>query len=299
MRCGRLLSSQQSGVFEAHRQVVGAFGDHLAVVGERGLAGGRPSGQVVGIADRADTLVGIFAAGLRPTGNKDPFALRRGALGMVRILLEGGLQLPLNRILALAANAPAGSHYLFRNDLESTVAERSIQVLVLDENGHYTRAGSEVRVYRSGTDELIGLRLVDTGSGYNAQNAKPVHIGLPEPIYLVLVPSVRVDTGKIFQDPELTRNSRRITIRDFVAGEASNDCLGVVRKRYPQVAQAFDWLDETLDARLTGTGACVFAACADRAQAEALLHHKPDGTTGFVVQASNHSALLETLEQAE
>ena len=124
-------------------------------------------------------------------------------------------------------------------------------------------------------------------------------IGLPEPIYLVLVPSVRVDTGKIFQDPELTRNSRRITIRDFVAGEASNDCLGVVRKRYPQVAQAFDWLDETLDARLTGTGACVFAACADRAQAEALLHHKPDGTTGFVVQASNHSALLETLEQAE
>ena len=55
------------------------------------------------ILGAAVVLVGIFAAGLRPTGNKDPFALRRGALGMVRILLEGGLQLPLNRILALAA----------------------------------------------------------------------------------------------------------------------------------------------------------------------------------------------------
>ena len=84
--------------------------------------------------------------------------------------------------LALAANDPAGSHYLYRNDLEPAIASRSIQVLVLDQNGHYTRAGSEVRVYRAGTEELLGLRMVDTGSGYNAQNAKPVHIGLPKPV---------------------------------------------------------------------------------------------------------------------
>ncbi len=82
--------------------------------------------------------------------------------------------------LALAANDPAGSHYLFRNDLPDDVAGRSIQVLVLDEHGHYTRAGSEVRVYRAGGNELLGLRMVDTGSGYNAQNAKPIHIGLKE-----------------------------------------------------------------------------------------------------------------------
>ena len=80
--------------------------------------------------------------------------------------------------LALAANDPAGSHYLFRNDLAAAVASRSVQVLVLDERGHYTRAGSEVRVMDSETGELLGARIVDTGSGYNAQNAKPVHIGL-------------------------------------------------------------------------------------------------------------------------
>jgi len=61
-------------------------------------------GRVVSISDRLDTLVGIFAAGLRPTGNKDPFALRRAALGLVRILLEAGLNLSLNRLLALTAN---------------------------------------------------------------------------------------------------------------------------------------------------------------------------------------------------
>ncbi len=82
--------------------------------------------------------------------------------------------------LALAANDPAGSHQIYRNDLPENIARRSIQVLVLDAKGHYTRAGSEVRVYRAGTAELLGLRLVDTGSGYNAQNAKPVHIGLSE-----------------------------------------------------------------------------------------------------------------------
>ena len=80
--------------------------------------------------------------------------------------------------LALAANDPAGSHPLYRNDLPAEVAGRSVQVLVLDDAGRYTKAGSEVRVFRAGTDELLGLRLVDTGSGYNAQNAKPVHVGL-------------------------------------------------------------------------------------------------------------------------
>lgn len=62
------------------------------------------AGRVVGLADRIDTLVAIFAAGMKPSGNKDPFALRRSALGLVRILSEAGLQLSLERLLALAAN---------------------------------------------------------------------------------------------------------------------------------------------------------------------------------------------------
>ena len=105
--------------------------------------------------------------------------------------------------LALAANDPAGSHYLFRNELEAEIAARSIQVLVFDEDGHYTRAGSEVRVYRAGSDELVGLRLVDTGSGYNAQNAKPVHIGLPETMAIDVHVTVLTPEGRrtdIFRD---------------------------------------------------------------------------------------------------
>ena len=120
----------------------------------------------------------------------------------------------------------------------------------------------------------------------------------PAPVYLLLAPPVHVDTGKVFQDPELTRNSPTTTIRDFLAGEQRNDCLDVVRRRYPGVAQVFDWLNERAEARLTGTGACVFASCASRVHAGALLRDCPAGVSGFVVQGMNRSPLLDMLDRA-
>lgn len=66
-----------------------------------GIASGRV-GQVLAIAERIDTLCGIFAVGLKPSGNKDPFALRRAALGLARTLIESGLSLELPPLLAEA-----------------------------------------------------------------------------------------------------------------------------------------------------------------------------------------------------
>jgi glycyl-tRNA synthetase beta chain len=64
-----------------------------------------PAGRALALADRLDSLAGAFAIGKRPSGNKDPFALRRGALGFLRIAIEGGLELDLpfliDRALAL------------------------------------------------------------------------------------------------------------------------------------------------------------------------------------------------------
>jgi hypothetical protein len=74
----------------------------------------------------------------------------------------------------------AGMHYLFQNLLSEDKAPKSFQVMVLDAEGRYTRAGSEVRVYEAGTRKLLGMNLLDTGSGYNSQNAVPVHFGLPK-----------------------------------------------------------------------------------------------------------------------
>ncbi len=82
--------------------------------------------------------------------------------------------------LAMANNNPNGHHYLWRNLLPPEHAQRSLRVLVLDEQGRYTKAGSEVRIYARETDRVLGSRLVDTGSGYCSQNVMPVHFGLPQ-----------------------------------------------------------------------------------------------------------------------
>ena len=81
--------------------------------------------------------------------------------------------------LALANNDPGvGRHPLYRNLLADSLAHRSIQVMVRMPDGVYTVPGAEVRIFRAGTDHVLGTRLVDTGSGYCSQNIMPVHFGL-------------------------------------------------------------------------------------------------------------------------
>jgi 4-diphosphocytidyl-2-C-methyl-D-erythritol kinase len=121
----------------------------------------------------------------------------------------------------------------------------------------------------------------------------------PTDWYLVLLPDCHISTAEIFAQPDLTRNSPRIKIRDFLGGDSRNDCLPVVRKRYPPVAAALDWLNQFAEARLTGTGACVFAAFADEQQARAAHQAMPANLEGFVVQGINRSPLLERLQHNE
>lgn len=118
-------------------------------------------------------------------------------------------------------------------------------------------------------------------------------VDLPEPWYLVVKPPCEVATGAIFQDAELTRNSPLSTIRDFLAGLTVNDCLPVVVKRYPEVAAALSWLGQFGQARLTGTGSCVFAEFEDAARAEQVLSALPAGYQGFVARGRNRSPLLD------
>ncbi len=80
--------------------------------------------------------------------------------------------------LSFADNGPRGGHFLFRNLLPPDRARQSLQVLVLDDRGRYSKAGSEVRVFAAGTRRLLGTRILDTGSGYCSQNAMPAHFGL-------------------------------------------------------------------------------------------------------------------------
>ena len=71
-----------------------------------------------------------------------------------------------------------GMHHILQNLLSEEKARQSLQIMVLDAQGRYVYPGAEVRLFESGTRRLLGMNILDTGSGYNSQNAMPVHFGL-------------------------------------------------------------------------------------------------------------------------
>ncbi len=150
-------------------------------------------------------------------------------------------------------------------------------------------------------DELaaIGLGLgADVPVFVHGRNAWAEGIGerltpleLPRRWFVIVDPGVSVPTGAVFQAPELTRNSPVITIRAFLDSGGRNDCEAVVRRRFPAVAEALDWLGRVAPARLTGTGACVFAAFDRVEDAERVAARVPDTWRSLVARGLDRSPL--------
>ena len=150
------------------------------------------------------------------------------------------------------------------------------------------RLGADVPVFvrgRAAWAEGVGERLT----------ALYPPLAPPETNYLILKPNIGVSTAEVFQDTELTRNSRPITIHGFLASGGQNDCLGVVRRRYPEVARAFDWLSGFGPARLTGRGACFFLTLESVDRGREILRQLPPELDAFLVRGLNDSPLLERL----
>ena len=105
-----------------------------------------PLGKVLAIAERLDTLAGGFAAGLKPTGNKDPFALRRSALGLARTVIESGFNLNLKSLLEEAFEAVAFARTLEKSKQADKAAEAaratSADVIVSPVAGHTSHTDS-------------------------------------------------------------------------------------------------------------------------------------------------------------
>jgi glycyl-tRNA synthetase beta chain len=83
-------------------EVAAAIAEHYAPQGPGDACPSAPESVALALADKLDTLVGFFAIGEKPTGSKDPFALRRAALGMIRLLLENRVRLSLRAALEQA-----------------------------------------------------------------------------------------------------------------------------------------------------------------------------------------------------
>ncbi|BBL76588.1 4-(cytidine 5'-diphospho)-2-C-methyl-D-erythritol kinase [Methylomagnum ishizawai] len=146
------------------------------------------------------------------------------------------------------------------------------------------KLGADVPVFvngRSAWAEGVGERLTP--------------LDLPEPWYVVVVPPCHVATGTVFSSPNLTRDNKPITIADFLAGRQENHCLPVVMELYPEIGAAMDDLSRYSEPRLTGTGACVFAAFADERQARQAATDLGSTRSAFVAKGENLSPLQRAL----
>jgi 4-diphosphocytidyl-2-C-methyl-D-erythritol kinase len=146
-----------------------------------------------------------------------------------------------------------------------------------------TRLGADVPVFVHGRNALgegIGERLTA--------------LDLPAAWYVVLEPQVSVSTREIFASA-LTGQSKALKIPPFFSGRGRNDLEAVVAVRYPEVAAHLEWLRlRCPQARMTGSGACVFAEFTSEAQARALYNQLPGNMRGFVARGLDRHPLLDS-----
>ncbi|HUQ25846.1 MAG TPA: 4-(cytidine 5'-diphospho)-2-C-methyl-D-erythritol kinase [Burkholderiales bacterium] len=221
----------------------------------------------VGIAPREDgeiRFAGVFG--------EENLCLRAARLLKTEAGSRQGCDLALEKIIPVGGGLGGGSSdaatvLLVLNRLWQTGLKRK----ELMELG--TRLGADVPVFVHGRNALgegIGDRLtaLDLGPAW----------------YLVIVPQVSVSTKETFASA-LTPKGKRLKIPPFLSGQGANDLEPVVTARYPEVAASLAWLRKHQpQARMTGSGACVFAEFETEAEARALYKALPGEMRGFVAR---------------
>jgi 4-diphosphocytidyl-2-C-methyl-D-erythritol kinase len=121
-------------------------------------------------------------------------------------------------------------------------------------------------------------------------------MSLPRRHYVVLDPHESVPTAALFQAAELTRNAPRATISSFSSGETTENAFApVVRARHPRVAAAQDWLARFGEARLSGSGGCVFLEAKSFDRVVAIAAQCPVAFTAQVAAGVEVSPLQDAL----
>ena len=122
-------------------------------------------------------------------------------------------------------------------------------------------------------------------------------LALPKRWFVIAQPDCTVSTAEIFADPALTRHTPPITVQAFFSGAGHNDLQDVVLPRYPEVQQAWEWLhQQSPTAKMTGSGACVFAALETEESARQVAAKAPDGLRVVVAEGVNRLPEMRVVE---
>ena len=230
----------------------------------------------VGVAPRKDGRIAFDG----PFGEEN-LCVRAARLLQVETTSSQGCDLTLEKQLPIGGGLGGGSSdaatvLLVLNRLWDLRLKRA-ELLSLGE-----KLGADIPFFiygQSALGEGIGERL-------RALELRPAW-------YLVLTPQVSVSTKEIFASA-LTLRSKRLKIPPFLSGQGANDLEAAVVARYPDVAASLAWLRKHRpQARMTGSGACVFTELETEAEARALHAALPGGMTGFVARGLERHPLYD------
>lgn len=191
-----------------------------------------------------------------------------------------GADLALRKILPVGGGLGGGSSdaatvLLVLNRLWRTGYKRSdLMALALD-------LGADVPLF------VFGESALGEGAG-----ERLTALALPPRWYLVLVPPASVSTASVFADKALTRNTKALKIPPFFFGLGRNDLETLVARRHPEIAAHLEWLRaRSGEARMTGSGACVFAEFVTESEARGVRAELPEGMRGFVARGLDRHPL--------
>jgi len=219
-----------------------------------------------------------------PVAEADDISLRAAQLLQSRYQVNQGVRISIDKRIPVGGGLGGGSS----NAATTLLALNKLWQLGLDklELGRLgLELGADVPVFVAGKSAWA------TGIG---EQLEPLE--LPESWFLVIQPEISVSTAEIFSAEELTRNCDAITIRAFLEGESRNVCEPVARRLYPEIGKAIDWLGQYASAKMTGTGACIFASFGSLEQAESVKSLAPENWRTFVTRAINESNLVSLCE---
>lgn len=238
-------------------RVAQAIADHYRPVGPTDQVPADPIGICVALADKLDTLCGFFAIDERPTGSKDPFALRRAALGIVRILLERHVVLSLDGVLraGLIAQAFSGDHSAIAKDILSFLADRlKVQLREQGERHDVIEA-----VFAAGGDDLLAraVRVAALSAFLAAPDGANLLAGYRRAANILaaeikknagLVQEIQaaVETGQFALDPERALHGALLAAEAAIAGSMADNAA------YAQALRALSALRGPVDAFLEG-----------------------------------------------
>jgi 4-diphosphocytidyl-2-C-methyl-D-erythritol kinase len=242
-------------------------------------------GDVVRVRPRDDSEI-VRLGGLKDVESEKDLAVRAARLLREHSGTQFGADIDIEKRIPAGAGLGGGS-----SDAATTLVALNHLWNVRASEEDLAKLGE-----RLGADVPLFVR--GNSAWAEGVGEKLTPIDLPQKHYVILDPGIHASTAELFQAAELTRNTPPTTISEFLDGACTGNAFTpLVRARFPQVASALDWLNRFGDARLSGSGGCVFIATDSAQKADEIADACPPEFSVYRAAGVNRSPLLETVEK--